>query len=126
MKDLLSSTITALESRLCFSSNPVLSASSLFSPSVLALARYGYTKIQQLTKHFEASIKAQNYEPEACLNEWAELKLRVQELLQLNPTLKCLAMWQRILNESQTNPSLSNIIALLRIILVMLVQTASL
>ena len=125
-KDLLSSTITALESRLSFSSNPVLSAASVFPPSTWPsdsseLARYGYTEIQQLTRHFEAPLKARNYEPEACLNEWAELKLQVQELLRMNPTL-----WQRILNESQTNPNLSNILALLRIILVIPVQTASL
>ena len=109
MEDLLSATITALEHRLSFSSNPFLSAASVFSPSTWpsnssALARYGYSEIQLLATHFEAPLKARNYDPEACLNEWAELKLRVQELLRMNPKLKYLALWQRILNESGKTP----------------------
>ena len=50
MKDLLSATITALENWLSFSSNPVLSAASVFSPPTWlsnssALARYRYSEI---------------------------------------------------------------------------------
>ena len=130
MKDLLSATITALEHRLSFSSNPVLSAASVFSTSTwpsdsLTLARYGYSKIQLLAPHFKAPLKARNYDPEACLNEWAELKLRVQELLRMNPKLKYLALWQRILNESEKTHNLLNILGLVKIILVIPVQTAT-
>ena len=80
MKDLLSATITALELRLSFSSNPVLSAASVFSPSTWlsnssTLARYGYSEIQLLATHFELPLKARKYDLEACLNEWAKLNI---------------------------------------------------
>ena len=108
LKDLLSATFIALEHWLSFSSNPVLSAASVFSPSTWlsnssALARYGYSEIQLLATHFEAPLKARKYDLEACLNEWGKLKLRKQELIRVNPKLKYLALWQRILNESK-NP----------------------
>ena len=130
-KDLISGTITALKSRLSFTSDPILSAASVFSPSTWpsdssALARFGYSEIQLLAKHFETSLKTRHYEPAACINEWAELKLRIQELLQLNPRQKYLALWQRILHEFEGNPNLTNILALMRIVFVIPVQTASL
>ena len=111
IKDLISGTITALDARLSFASDPILSAASVFSPSTWpsdssALARFGYSEIQVLAAHFENPLKSRNYKTEGCIDEWAELKLRVQELLKLDPKQKYLALWKRILCESGDNPNL--------------------
>ena len=93
----------------------------MFSPSTWpsdssALARYGYSEIQLLATHFEVPLKTRNYDPDAYFNEWAKMKLLTQELLQVNRKRKYLALWQRILNESELN-NLLNILGLVKIIL---------
>ena len=72
------------------------------------------------------SDKSRHYDPEVCVDERAELKLRIQELQKVDPKQKYLALWQRILRESGDNPNLRNILGLVRIVLVIPVQTASL
>ena len=128
---LIMGTIPALSIRFSFASHPVLSACSVFSPTMwpsdpAALARYGYSEVQLLAEHFKGPLRSRNFNPDLCINEWPELKLRVQELLKLDPRLKYLALWQRILNESGDSPNLKNILGLVRIVLVIPVQTASL
>ena len=48
------------------------------------------------------------------------------EILSREPTMKYLALWQRILTEHKMEPALCNIFALVRITLVIPVQTATL
>lgn len=67
------------------------------------------------------ALVERGYTPDSCIEEWQELKLRVQEISSLEPTVKYLYMWQQILNK--TFPSLTNIVALLRITLVIPIQT---
>ena len=64
--------------------------------------------------------------PDSCIEEWPELKLRVREILTKEPTMKYLPMWRRILNEYKENPALTNVLALLQIVLVIPVQIATL
>ena len=59
------------------------------------------------------------------MDEWAELKLRVQELRSTEPTLCYWSMWQRILKESKSQSSLTNVLALVRTTLVIPLQTAT-
>ena len=132
MKKLLGGAIEAITNRFqSFNSSPVLSASKVFSPfswptESSAFAIFGYSEIQQLSSHFAYPLQQQGYSPESCIEEWPELKLRVREILSNDPSTKYLPMWQKILNENKDNPALGNISALLRIILVIPVQTATL
>ena len=103
----------------------------MFSPfswptESFVLTTFGYSEIQQLSSHFADPPQQQGYSPESCIEEYPQLKLRVREILSREPTIKYLPMWQRILNEYKDNPSLSNVLALVRIILVIPVQTATL
>lgn len=132
MKKLLSGTISALEVHFSsFKSNPVLLATSIFSPFTWpsdhsALARFGYEEVSLLSAHFSQPLLQGGYAPESCVDEWPELKLRVQEIHSLKLLVKYLPMWQRILNEGKTQPAIANILALVRISLVIPVQTATL
>ena len=131
MKSLITNAISALEVRFSsFDLNEVLKATAVFSPTTwpsdpTALARFGYDQIHLLSTHFSQALE-RGYIPESCIEEWPELKRRVQEIRTLEPTVKYLHVyiWQRILNE--TLPSLTNILALLRITLIIPVQTATL
>ena len=132
MKKLLAGAIEAINIRFAtFDSSPVLMASKVFSPfswptESSALAAFGYSEIQQLSSHFALLLQHQGYLPESCIEEWPELKLRVREIYTKEPTMQYLPMWRRILNEYKENPALTNVLALLRIVLVIPVQTATL
>ena len=132
MKKLLAGAIEAINNRFAtFNSSPVLMASKVFSPfswptESSAFAAFGYSEIQQLSSHFAYPLQHQGYSPDSCIEEWPELKLRVREILTKEPTMKYLPMWRRILNEYKENPALTNVLALLRIVLVIPVQTATL
>ena len=91
-----------------------------------ALERFSYDDIHLLSTHFSHPLQQRGYTPESCVDEWPELKLRVQEILSREPTMKYLALWQRILTEHKMEPALCNIFALVRITLVIPVQTATL
>ena len=84
-----------------------------------ALERFSYDDIHLLSTHFSHPLQQRGY-------EWPELKLRVQEILSREPTMKYLALWQRILTEHKMEPALCNIFALVRITLVIPVQTVTL
>ena len=109
MKKLISEVISILEVHFSsFQSNPVLSATSVFSPSTWpsdssALVSFGYDQICQLSTHFSHTLQQRGYTPESCVDEWPELKLRVQESCSIEPTLQYLTMWQNILKESKTS-----------------------
>ena len=65
----------------------------MFSPSTWpsdssALARFGSSEIRVLATHFENPLNSRHYDPEVCVDEWAELKLRIQELQKVDPTTK--------------------------------------
>ena len=132
MKKLLSGAISTIEVRFSsFKSNPVLLATSIFSPFTWpsdhsALAKFGYDEVCLLSTHFSHPLRQRGYVPESCVNEWPELKLRVQEIRSLEPTLGYLPLWQRILNEGKMQPAIANILALVKISLVIPVQTATL
>lgn len=91
-----------------------------------ALVRFGYDEVRLLSGHFSQPLQQKGYTPESCVDEWPELKLRVQEICSLEPLVGYLPMWQRILNEGKTQPAIGNILALVRISLVTPVQTATL
>ena len=131
MEKLISGAISAFEVRFSsFKSNPVMLATRVFSPFTWpsdrsALERFGYDDIRLLSAHFSYPLRQRGYTPESCVDEWPELKLRVQEILSTEPTIKYLALWQRILTEHKMEPALCNILALVRITLVIPVQTAA-
>ena len=131
MEKLISGAISAFEVRFSsFKSNPVMLATRVFSPFTWpsdrsALERFGYDDIRLLSAHFSYPLRRRGYTPESCVDEWPELKLRVQEILSTEPTIKYLALWQRILTEHKMEPALCNILALVRITLVIPVQTAT-
>lgn len=132
MHKLLSGAIKALDDRFSsFKSNPVLLATGVFSPfnwpsDHSVLARFGYDEIRLLSSHFSHPLKLRGYSPECCVEKWPEMKLRVQEILTMEPTMQYLPMWQRILNEYKMHPALTNILALVQITLLIPVQTATL
>ena len=132
MEKLLSGAISTIEVRFSsFKSNPVLLATGIFSPFTWpsdhsALAKFGYDEVCLLSTHFSHPLRQTGYMPESCVDEWPELKLRVQEIRSLEPMLGYLPMWQRILNEGKMQPAIANILALVKISLVIPVQTATL
>ena len=110
---------------------PVLLTTSVFPPfswpwESSALAQFGYDKIQVLSSPFAVPLQQQAYSPKSCSKEWLELKFRVKKIPSKDPTVKYLPMWQRIISEYKEHPALTNILALLNIVLVILVQTATL
>lgn len=132
MKTLISGAISALEARFSsFQSNQVVVATRVFSPFTWpsdqsALCKFGYDEIRLLSTHFSHPLQQRGYVPEFCVDEWPELKLVVKEMISKEPSMKYLPMWQRILNEYKLQPALTNILALVRITLVIPVQTATL
>ena len=131
MQQLLSHTVSAINARFSsFESHEVLKASSVFSPSTWpsdssVLARFGYEQIRLLSDHFSRPLQHRGYEPELCVDEWPELKLKVVRMISLEPSLEYLTLWKRILSEGPMQSSLKNILALVKIILVIPVQTAT-
>ena len=131
MHQLISGALSALDARFStFETDEVLKASTVFSPSTwpsdrAVLAEFGYGEIRLLSHHFSCTLQHRGYEP--CADEWPELKSRVVDVdtLSLEPSLQYLDMWQKILNDSQLQPSLKNVLALVKIILLIPVQTAT-
>ena len=102
-----------------------------FSPSSWlressALAGFGYDKISLLSSHFSQPLQYAGYSPDCCCEEQPELKLRTRQILIQEPSVSYLLMWKRILEEYEEHPALTNILGLLRITLVIPVQTATL
>ena len=82
-------------------------------------------KLESVKKHEQSrQHKDSEAAQRASVDEWPELKLRVQEIRSLEPMLGYLPMWQRILNESKMQPVIPNILALVKITLVIPVLTA--
>ena len=79
-----------------------------------------------LSLHFSHPLQHRGCSPESCIEEWPELKLRVREILSTEPTIKYLPMWQRVLHKYEEHPALSNVLALLQIVLSIPVQTFTL
>lgn len=73
MQSFLSGAIKALDDRFSsFSSNPVLAATSVFSPHTWpsessALAEFGYDNIRKLSTHFTLPLQQQGYSPDSCI-----------------------------------------------------------
>ena len=132
LKKLISEIVKGLDSRfLTFNSNLIVQAMSVFSPfcwpsDSTALAQFGYDEIRLLSSHFSHPLQHRGCSPESCVVEWPELKLRVQEILSTDPTIKYLPMWQRVLHEYEEHLELSNVLALLQIVLSIPVQTSTL
>ena len=132
MKKLFSEAVKALDSR--FSTvgvNPVTQAMSFFSPHTWpressSLAGFGYDEVSLLSSHFSQPLQHAGYSPECCCEEWPELKMRARQILTKEPSVSYLPLWKRILEEYKDNPALTNILGLLRITLVIPVQTATL
>ena len=82
-----------------FESNQVLKASSVISPSTqpsdpAALARFGHDEIKLPQNHFAQPLEHCGYSPNACVDEWAELKMKVHEIYSQEPSLQYVNLWQ--------------------------------
>ena len=79
-----------------------------------------YNDICLLSNHFSGPLQHRGYKSELCVDEWPELKLRVVHILSLEPSMQYLSLWPWILTENSAYSSLSNVLALLKIILLSL------
>ena len=91
-----------------------------------ALAGFCYDKISLLSSHFSPPLQRTGFSPDCYSEEWAELMLCMRQTLIQEPEVSYLSMWKRILEEYKNHPAHTNILGLLRITLVIPVQTTTL
>ena len=115
-----------------FEGSDVVAAFKVFCPSTWPegseLVDYGEEEVVRLAEHFRTPMVKQGLDPSLCVIEWGELKLEVMDWVQRRGTAKkvrFLDMWQNILS-SQTSNNLGNILALVKIMLVLPIHTAEL
>ena len=86
MKQLISEAISTLDTHFSSFQQVVLISRCVLFPSTwtferAVLAKFGHEEIHLLSTHFAHPLQDRGYTPDVCMDEWAELKIKVVHVL---------------------------------------------
>ncbi|XP_033630643.1 zinc finger protein 862-like [Asterias rubens] len=132
---MVTATSEALNKRFDSFNEPVMKAFGVFEPNnwpddIEMLADFGTAEIQILTKHFSDHLTRNGYDITSVDVEWTQLLLSCREMKKQQPG-SCVAssewfqaFWQKVLQKYDSTNRLTNILTLVKIMLVLPIHSA--
>ncbi|XP_067668118.1 zinc finger protein 862-like [Haliotis asinina] len=131
MRALSQNTAEALYSRIAeFEGNSgVMEAFSIFTPvswpeNRSEFGTFGREEINKITEHFSEYLRAKNITRESCMNEMPDVLMEAADLFKKNPDCSYIDLWSKVLKQDKMYNRYNNILALVKISLVLAVSSA--